>query len=80
MNKLIKNMALGAIFAGGLVVGYQKLLTPKARTMLTSTSKEVATLLKNLMKENNLKQRKEANLTLISVLDKTENEWNRIGF
>ncbi len=80
MSKFFKNMMIGGIVAGCGVVAYKKLLTEEAQEKLSETASNAVALAKNYIEENNLKSEKEDKLNLINAINKTDEEWARLGY
>ncbi len=80
MSKFFKGVLIGSAMVGGGALVYKKLLTPEAQQKLVETTKNVVDTAKGYIDENNLKAKKEAKLNLITVLDKTDQEWSRLGY
>ncbi len=80
MSRFFRNVMIGGIVAGCGVVAYKKLLTEEAQEKLSQTASNAVDLAKNYIEENNIKSEKEDKINLIRAINKTEEEWARLGY
>ncbi len=80
MSKFLRNMLIGAAVTGCGVVAYKKLLTPEAQAKASETANNLVATAKNYIEEYNSNSEKDAKLSLIKTIEKTDEEWARIGY
>ncbi len=80
MNRFFKDvMFFGVVVCIG-TIAYKKLLTPKAQEKLAETAAKIYNTAKSRIVEDNIKTRREARLNLINAINKTDEEWSRLGY
>ncbi len=80
MSKVFKKLFIGGVFVGAGVVAYNKLLTPYAREQLENTVAKVAFTIKDHIVDSNENSKKKEKIAHITVLEKTNEEWARLGY